>query len=333
VVTLEDVRSHRGQLWMLSYPGGEARRVTNDLSDYSSAIDLSGDGTKLATIVTSTIANLWVASVDDLSRPTQVTSGEPSLFQVRELPDRRVLALGSGAWTMDVDGGHRSRFGILDDVNSIETCGRSVLILGNREGNAQLTRFGLDGSGAAAIAGGDVLSPVCSPDEEFVYHLNFAHTERIQRISTEGGSTADVAKLLGDTLFGNLAISPDGTLLAYPYQQYSPPLVELAVLSSKGGPPIKEFRVPGSLGHIRWSPRGDALQYLQTQDGATNLWEQRLEGGKPKQLTHFRVGQIFDFDWSHDQKRLLMTRGQVTRDVVVIENFQSAAGSAPLRER
>ena len=89
-------------------------------------------------------------------------------------------------------------------------------------------------------------------------------------------------------------------------------------------PPIKQFRMPGFLGHVRWAPKGDALQYLQTKDGATNLWEQRLEGGRPRQLTHFSVGQIFDFDWSHDQKRLLFTRGQVTRDVVLIENFRTS---------
>jgi len=325
LVTLEDVRTHRGQLWTLPYPSGEARRLTNDFSDYSSAIDLTNDGTKLAAIVTSTISNLWVASADDLSRATQVTSGEPSLFQIRALPDRRLLALGSGVWVMDGDASHRTRFEQVEDPRSIETCKRSVLIVRNKDGNAQLTRFGLDGSDAAAITGGELLSPICSPDEKFVYYLNFArHPKGIQRISTEDGSTASVAKVLGDTLFGNLAISPDGALLAYPYQQYSPPLVALAVLSSKGGPPIKQFRMPGFLGHVRWAPKGDALQYLQTQDGATNLWEQRLEGGGPRQLTHFSVGQIFDFDWSHDQKQLLMTRGQVTRDVVLIEHFQSS---------
>ena len=325
LVTLEDLRTHRGQLWTLSYPSGEAQRLTNDFSDYSSAIDLTNDGTKLVAIVTNKISNLWVAGAGDLSRATQVTSGEPSLFQIRALPDRRLLALGSGVWVMDRDASRRTRFGQVDEPRSIETCKGSVLIVRNKDGNAQLTRLGLDGSNAAAIAGGEMLSPVCSPDEKFVYYLNFTrHPKGIQRISTEDGSTASVAKVLGDTLFGNLTISPDGTLLAYPYQQYSPPLVALAVLSSKGGPPIKQFKMPGFLGHVRWAPKGDALQYLQTQDGATNLWEQRLEGGGPRQLTHFSVGQIFDFDWSHDQKQLLMTRGQVTRDVVLIEHFQSS---------
>src|SRR5262249_18067323 len=116
LVTLEDVRTHRGQLWMLSYPGGEARRLTNDFSDYSSAIDLTNDGTKLATIVTNTISNLWEASADDLSHATQVTSGEPSLLQIRELPDGRLLALGGGVWTMSSDASHRTRFGQIEDV-------------------------------------------------------------------------------------------------------------------------------------------------------------------------------------------------------------------------
>ena len=156
LVTLEDVSTHSGQLWTLSYPSGEARRITNDLSDYSAAVDLTKDGTKLATIVTSTVANLWIASADDLSRATQVTSGEPSLFQVRELPDRRLLALGSGVWTMNGDASHRTRFGQVGDPRAIETCGGSVLILGSRDGNAQLTWLGLDGSIARAIRSGDV---------------------------------------------------------------------------------------------------------------------------------------------------------------------------------
>jgi hypothetical protein len=93
----------------------------------AAAIDLTNDGTKLATIVTSTVANLLVVNADDLSRATQLTSGEPSLFQVRELPDRRLLALGSGAWAMNDDASHRTRFGQVEDPRAIETCGSSVL--------------------------------------------------------------------------------------------------------------------------------------------------------------------------------------------------------------
>ena len=259
-----------------------------------------------------------------LSRPTQVTSGEPSLFQIRELPDGRLLALGSGVWTMNSDASHRTKFGHVDDPRFIETCGRSVLVVGNKYGNAQLTRFGLDGSSAEAITGGDVLSPVCSPDEKFVYYLNFRSHRKdsasIYRGRIYNGNCGCVGryaprKLSNFAGWQTARLPLSAVLASFGCTRCGAP--------SKGGQPIIQFQVPSFLGHIRWSPKGDALQYLQTQEGATNLWEQRLDGGGPRQLTHFSVAQIFDFDWSHDQKRLLMTRGELTRDVVLIENFQS----------
>ena len=170
-------------------------------------------------------------------------------------------------------------------------------------------RMNLDGSYPTALASGDILAPACSPDGHFAYYMNFANPEKIRRVSVEDGSSTDVADVLGDTLFGNVAVSPDGKFLAYPYQQYSPPLVVLAVIPVVGGPPLKTFIVPGFLGRLRYSPDGKALHYLMTRNGATNLWEQPLRGGRQKRLTQFTSGQIFDFSWSADHTRLLLTRG------------------------
>jgi hypothetical protein len=63
------------------------------------------------------------------------------------------------------------------------------------------------------------------------------------------------------------------------------------------------------------------LQYLLTQNGATNLWEHPLAGGKPKQLTHFTAGQIFGFNWSSDHMWLLLTRGSTNIDAVLLSNL------------
>jgi len=321
LVTLEDSSSGRGQLWTISYPYGEASRFTNDLSDYSSAIDLTRDEKILTTMVTSTVSNLWIAQASDLSHPLQATSGEPSLLQVRELSDGRLLALGDGVWTMNEDASHRLPFAHVQDAREIEPCGRSVITADKKEGTTYLTRFGLDGSDAAVLASGDVLFPTCSPDGKFVYYMNFHHPEKIWRKPIDRGPPSEVANVLGDTLFGTLTISPDGKFLAYPYQQYLPPFVALAVIPADGGDPIQTFKVPGALGRVRWSPDGNTLQYLLTSGGATNLWEQPLNGRNAQQLTSFKTGQIFDFSWSRDRKRLFLTRGQTTRDVLLIEDL------------
>jgi DNA-binding winged helix-turn-helix (wHTH) protein/Tol biopolymer transport system component len=324
VVTLEDVSSHRGQLWSVSYPDARQHRLTNDLSDYSSAIDVSKDWSKLATIVSTGVSNLWVVRTGDQSHAVQLTSGEPDIFLVSQLQSGSLLAAGDELWMTDPNVTSRRKFSDTRDVQWIEPCGRSVVVVANKEGNSILIRLSVDdGSKGVALASGDLGAPTCAADGKQIFYMNFAHPERIHRISIDGGVPEDVADVLGDTLFGNLTLSPDGKFLAYPYQQYSPPVVAVAVIPSSGGPPIGTFRVPGFIGRLRWAPHGQALQYLMTENSATNVWEQPLNGGPPRQITSFAAGKIFDFSWAQDGKRMFMTRGETTRDVVLIENSQS----------
>ena len=164
--------------------------------------------------------------------------------------------------------------------------------------------------------------PACSPDGQSAHYLNAVHPEKIRKISVVDGSISEIADVLGDTLFGNIVVSPDGKYLAYPYQQYSPPVVELAVIPSGGGTAINKLQVPGFLGTLRWSPDGKALHYVLTSNGASNIWEQSLSALKPKQLTHFNSGEIFDFSWTADHEHLLMTRGQSKRDVILLSHLR-----------
>jgi hypothetical protein len=64
------------------------------------------------------------------------------------------------------------------------------------------------------------------------------------------------------------------------------------------------------------------VEYLRTQKGASNVWEQLLAGGAPRQVTNFTSGLIFDFAWTRDGKDLLVARGERTSDVVLISNFR-----------
>ena len=91
-----------------------------------------------------------------------------------------------------------------------------------------------------------------------------------------------------------------------------------------GGPPAKLFPLPVTFGGFRgfsWTSDGHAISYINTVSGVGNIWEQPLDGGPPKAVTHFTSDRIFYFDWSRDG-RLALSRGTVPFDVVLIKNFR-----------
>lgn len=174
------------------------------------------------------------------------------------------------------------------------------------------------------LVSGNLWSPTCSTDGRFVFYVNTEQPQKIWRIPVEGGTPAEIADILGSQMTSGLSVSPNGGFLAYGYTKYghvSSSGWNLCVIHAVGGTPVKTFDFSGGSWGLRWSPNGKGLQYLLNQNDATNLWEQPLAGGKPKQLTTFTSGQIFDFNWSADGKQLLITRGETTSDVVMLSNL------------
>ncbi len=63
------------QIWQASYPDGEARRLTNDLSSYDYySLSLTADGRALVAVQTDPVSNIWVAADGEASSARAVTS-------------------------------------------------------------------------------------------------------------------------------------------------------------------------------------------------------------------------------------------------------------------
>ena len=61
---------------------------------------------------------------------------------------------------------------------------------------------------------------------------------------------------------------------------------------------------------------------VRTEDDVQNLWHVPLEGGEPEQLTGFDEDRIREFAWSPDGARLVVSRGRVDNDIVLLKNFR-----------
>jgi eukaryotic-like serine/threonine-protein kinase len=318
---------HRAQLWAISFPEGKARRFTNDLTRYGADLDITRDGRTLVAVAGTVVSNIWVAPSAERKKDQQITYSGPPMFDVAENADGKILsASGDGElWIMDRDGSERASFGDLRNAGWLTPCGHSVFFLSYEPGAAVLTRVDLEGSHRTQLTRGNLWSPACSADGRFVFYVNFDEPQKIWRVSVEGGVSQEVSGIQGEGICGRLSVSPDGNFLAYPYDQYnatSAPGWHLAVIPVNGGASARTFDVPGGIGDLRWSPDGKKLQYLLTREGATNIWEQPVTGSGAKQLTAFTSGLIFDFNWSSDHTKLLLTRGSVTSDVILLRNLR-----------
>jgi hypothetical protein len=146
------------------------------------------------------------------------------------------------------------------------------------------------------------------------------------KIGIEGGTPVEVAKVPGDDVVGPLEVSQDGRFLAFPWEQFTPnPGVHFEIVSTTDGSSVKSFNAPAgvyTLPCLRWSVNGRAIQYAVTRDGAANVWEQPLSGGTEKQLTRFTSGFIFNFSWTLDGKHLLLSKGEIRSDLLMLNNIQ-----------
>jgi hypothetical protein len=143
-----------------------------------------------------------------------------------------------------------------------------------------------------------------------------------------GGEPAriDVPKTIG--LFFPPQYSPDGKFLLSSTARIRDEGLPRFVLDwflAGGGPEAGWIEWPRRCDFMlpyRWSPSGDALTCIGDLDGVYNLWSQPLAGGEARPITHFKSGNVFDFDWSTDGKQLFLRRGEATTDVVLITNFK-----------
>jgi serine/threonine protein kinase len=319
------------QIWRISLPSGEARRITNDLNTYAN-VSLTGDSAHITTVVTQRISNLWVAPQTDLSRGQQIPSGSGRINQIARAPDGRFVYVSDASgtadlWMMDADGKNQKQLTVNAGLNifpNVSSDGRTIVFSSDRAnttGKFNIWRMDLDGGGLKQLTSGDgEYWPDVSPDGKWVVYTQVAGNKATAwKVPMEGGSPVQ----LTDTLALQPTFSPDGKFVACRYlENQLNALPKLAILSSDDGKLIRAFDVllMDQNQQFRWMPNGKGIAFLDSRSGTMNLWVQPVDGSPPKQLTNLDSDSIFAFNWSRDGKQLAVIRGVVSSDVIKISN-------------
>jgi eukaryotic-like serine/threonine-protein kinase len=332
VAAREQSRSSPVQIWHLSYPSGEARRITNDFSDYIN-LTLNADASTLVVIKRDLTSHIWLAPDGDPNRAQQLTTGsgrQDGNPSVKWTPDGRLIydSTASGSihtWIMNADGSEQRQLtdgGYEDQGAHVSHDGRYIVFSSNRTGARHIYRMDIDGNNLKQLTNGaDEAGPFFSPDGRWV--ICSSNNYSSWKVPVDGGELIPLTK---DSWASD--ISADGKLIAYVRPAGTGLFLwNIIIMPFEGGPPFRTFDVTSeSRPNSRWTPDGRSIIYNLTRggvlSGVTNLWIQSLDGGPPKPLTNFTSGIFFSFDWSRDAKRLVYGRGTTSSDVVLIRNFR-----------
>ena len=334
VVAGENVAT--AQLYLVNYPSGTVRRVTNDLNTYR-AIGLTQDGKKFTTVQAQGLVNLWIVPDADSQKASRLPTGNVSFYSsagnnLSWTPDGRIVFVSNeggeaNIWITNPDGSDRKQLtanGAANFAPVVSADGRYIVFSVWRDGQRHLWRMNLDGSNPVQLTSGLVDSfPSLSPDGRWVIYTGVNNAKpTLWKVSIDGGTPA----LIIDHPATMGIVSPDGKYIAYSYPEsadVSAPPNRLAIIPFEGGTPLKTFNLPTSgsvLSVMQWAPDGKSIRYTVNQLNVSNVWSQPLDGGPAKQVTDFKEMLITSFAWSRDGKQLACTRGNLIRDAVLIRD-------------
>jgi Tol biopolymer transport system component len=333
------------QIWEITYPDGEARRITNDLNYYSGA-SVTSDGTTLATVAWSITSSLWVAgggAGTAFSAPKQITSGigradgesgviwpvaDQILYSMYEGGTLRFASTspdGSNVREIPANGG---------SIIGPSACGDGkhfVYMNLQKDQSVRIYRADLDGSNAVAITPGPLdTMPSCSPDGKFVvYVVANGQALSLAKVGIDGGAPT----VFSHVLMTNPVISPDGQSVAVGYVPDVSKPPKLAIVGIASGDIQHVYDMPNgttvsadSVGLLSWTKDGHAVVYPVRDDEVVNLWAQPIGATgapavAPKRITNYTDSRIFSYAHSPDGKEMVVARGRTVTDAVLISHF------------
>ena len=323
------------QIWSVSVPGGEARRITSDLSDHR-VLSLTRDGQTLVSIAGSVSARVSVMPLRGGGTPVRVGrstldglegvafDAEGSVVYSSRVGGR------SSIWVTRSDGSDRRPLVQAEPAEYLYfpavAGGRRAFYLSNTQKGTEVQSVGMDGSAPRTIAA-DVRRDLISASVDGNVVAFSAHVDGVPHIFTsdpDGTRRTQVTKVPSFSP----AVDAQGRRVAYYYVANG--LFRLGVSAIDGGGALlADLPAEAPSANSRLQLNGDGV-YLNTVRGdRANVWLQPLDGRPARRVTAFDDQILFDFAVSPDGSTLALVRGARLRDAQVITGFHGGAAMRP----
>jgi Tol biopolymer transport system component/DNA-binding winged helix-turn-helix (wHTH) protein len=324
------------ELWVVSYPDGKSRFVTNGINgNYGISLNAAADS--IVAVESNKFACFLTAPVDNLYKNTHVltTISDECLlpFGADWTNDGRIVYSATDAGNADIftiseDGSERKQ--LTSDASAeispkLSADGRFLIFMSNRTGQMDVWRSDANGTNTIQLtANGNVKDSIISPDGETVFYLvedSERMVETLWRVSING---EDPIKLT-DRNTRSPRISPDGKTIACYISSPETKTMLLALVSAETGEVLKYPATPQNedIPFLDWSKDGENLFVVLQRGKPFSLWKLPLNGSQPEQLREWENDAIFRLAISRNGERVFYEVGNQLNSVVQFQSLDS----------
>lgn len=329
------------QIWRVLSDNGEAKRLTNDVDNYFTV----GSATKndsLVAVRQEQRANLWLAEV---SKSNEIIAEESSVRQITtdnsgmdgvggmaQTPDGLVIFSSTATeadsvWVMNANGLERRQLlaekGTFIGISTSDD-GRFLVYALKETDSINLWITDIVNGSRQQIPKDPTAKfqffPYISPDGNWILYIGVLESGAftLRKVNRTGAAPPTE---LTDYSVGLPKFSPDGKMIAFNFRANAQDAAwQLGAIPAEGGE-VRSFQVFGnpSTPH-EWTQDSKGLMTVVSENGVSNLWRYALDGGRGAKVTNFTKDTIFNFDLSPDGKRLILSRGTINSDVVLLSD-------------
>jgi Tol biopolymer transport system component/DNA-binding winged helix-turn-helix (wHTH) protein len=333
------------QIWRISVADGSRKRITNDLNSYL-GVAISADRTKLVARQRIYFSNIWVGQKDDLPALKQITSGtsrNDGLKGLSWISDDRLVYTSNdekirdwNLWIVNSADGARQKITsnteTQNDYPVVSPDKKSIYFASETNKESRIWRVNLDGSNPEQVTFGESEShsfPQISPDGAWLYFvIKNAKFSTIGRKSLLSNSVQELSGARNYVPGNFLTISPDGKYLAFANlasearAEHSDSPLEVGIVSTEDPQRLSFHKIPAWLQRAEWGRNGKFLDFVTGDVRANGISRYEIATGRISEILPKTDGSIFDFAWSPTGSYIAVSRGQLSRDVVLITDFE-----------
>lgn len=330
LITIAESEDLYSQIWEISYPSGEARQLTKDFNSYG-RLSVTADGKNLVSVQQEVAAGLWILPVDNPLQAQRITNSKLEGMDAGWTSDGKVIYTSTVSgnvdiWMVNEDGSNKKQLtsdAFIETAPCVTRDGKTIAFSSNRNNNWNIWLMNTDGTNQRRLLeNGMQWGAYCSKlENSFFFYGIVNKKEGIWKVPLIGGEPT----FIWDKSPFPPNISPDEKQLAYSLWNEDRKRLEQEIYTLATGKAEKVDLPDTAVGEdrkepsLKWTPDGRNISFLNEEKTNINIWIKSLTGGKLKKVSNFNENRVFGYDWSPDGKKILVLRGVVSTDVVLIK--------------